>query len=35
VAIGGAPAEVRDAADAVSVPFEDGGPVIELRRWFG
>ena len=35
VAIGGAPAEVQEAADDVSVPFEDGGPVFELRRWFG
>ncbi len=34
VAIGDAPAEVQEAADAVSVPFEDGGPVFELRRWF-
>jgi hydroxymethylpyrimidine pyrophosphatase-like HAD family hydrolase len=34
VAIGDAPAEVRDAADAVSVPFADGGPVFELRHWF-
>ena len=34
VAIGGAPAEVQEAADDVSVPFEDGGPVFELRRWF-
>jgi hydroxymethylpyrimidine pyrophosphatase-like HAD family hydrolase len=35
VAIGDAPAEVQDAADDVTVPFEDGGPVFELRRWFG
>jgi hydroxymethylpyrimidine pyrophosphatase-like HAD family hydrolase len=35
VAIGDAPAEVRQAADDVSVPFADGGPVLELRRWFG
>jgi HAD superfamily hydrolase (TIGR01484 family) len=34
VAIGDAPAEVRQAADDVSVPFADGGPVFELRRWF-
>jgi hydroxymethylpyrimidine pyrophosphatase-like HAD family hydrolase len=34
VAIGDAPAEVQQAADAVSAPFEDGGPVFELRRWF-
>jgi 5-amino-6-(5-phospho-D-ribitylamino)uracil phosphatase len=35
VAIGDAPAEVRQAADAVSAPFAEGGPVFELRRWFG
>ena len=35
VAIGDAPAEVQEAADDVSVPFADGGPVLELRRWFG
>jgi hydroxymethylpyrimidine pyrophosphatase-like HAD family hydrolase len=35
VAIGDAPAEVQEAADDVSVPFVDGGPVFELRRWFG
>ena len=35
VAIGGAPAEVVEAADDVSVPFADGGPVHELRSWFG
>jgi hydroxymethylpyrimidine pyrophosphatase-like HAD family hydrolase len=35
IAIGGAPPEVQEAADDVSVPFEDGGPVFELRRWFG
>ena len=34
VAIGDAPAEVQEAADDVSVPFADGGPVFELRRWF-
>jgi hydroxymethylpyrimidine pyrophosphatase-like HAD family hydrolase len=34
VAIGDAPAEVQEAADDVSVPFGDGGPVFELRRWF-
>jgi hydroxymethylpyrimidine pyrophosphatase-like HAD family hydrolase len=34
VAIGDAPDEVRQAADDVSVPFADGGPVFELRRWF-
>lgn len=35
VAIGDAPAEVREAANAVSDRFADGGPVAELRRWFG
>ena len=35
VAIGDAPAEVQQAADDVSAPFADGGPVFELRRWFG
>jgi hydroxymethylpyrimidine pyrophosphatase-like HAD family hydrolase len=35
VAIGDAPAEVREAADAVTDRFADGGPVAELRRWFG
>ena len=35
VAIGDAPAEVREAADAVTDCFADGGPVAELRRWFG
>jgi len=35
VAIGDAPAEVQAAADAVSERFADGGPVAELRRWFG
>src|SRR5918995_561136 len=34
VAIGDAPLEVQAAADDVSVPFADGGPVFELRRWF-
>jgi hydroxymethylpyrimidine pyrophosphatase-like HAD family hydrolase len=34
VAIGDAPVEVQEAADDVSVPFADGGPVFELRRWF-
>ena len=34
VAIGGAPPEVQEAADDVSLPFEDGGPVFELHRWF-
>jgi hydroxymethylpyrimidine pyrophosphatase-like HAD family hydrolase len=35
VAIGDAPPEVQQAADAVADPFADGGPVAELRRWFG
>jgi hydroxymethylpyrimidine pyrophosphatase-like HAD family hydrolase len=35
IAIGDAPVEVQEAADDVSVPFADGGPVFELRRWFG
>ena len=35
VAIGDAPAEVRAAADDVTDPFADGGPVAELRHWFG
>lgn len=34
VAIGDAPEEVQAAADVVSDPFADGGPVAELRRWF-
>jgi hydroxymethylpyrimidine pyrophosphatase-like HAD family hydrolase len=35
VAIGDAPREVREAADAVADLFANGGPVAELRRWFG
>ncbi len=35
VAIGDAPPEVRAAADDVTPLFADGGPVAELRRWFG
>jgi HAD superfamily hydrolase (TIGR01484 family) len=35
VAIGDAPAEVQQAADVVTDLFGDGGPVAELRRWFG
>src|SRR5215217_975961 len=35
VAIGGAPPEVQEAADEVSVPFDQGGPTAELRHWFG
>ena len=34
VAIGDAPPEVQEAADAVTDRFADGGPVAELRRWF-
>jgi 5-amino-6-(5-phospho-D-ribitylamino)uracil phosphatase len=34
VAIGDAPPEVQQAADAVADLFADGGPVAELRRWF-
>jgi hydroxymethylpyrimidine pyrophosphatase-like HAD family hydrolase len=35
VAIGDAPPEVQAAADVVTDLFADGGPVAELRRWFG
>ncbi len=36
VVIGDAPLEVQAAADAVTDRFDDGGgPVVELRRWFG
>jgi 5-amino-6-(5-phospho-D-ribitylamino)uracil phosphatase len=35
VAIGDAPPEVQQAADAVTDLFAEGGPVTELRRWFG
>ena len=35
VAIGDAPPEVQTAADDVAPMFADGGPVAELRRWFG
>jgi HAD superfamily hydrolase (TIGR01484 family) len=35
VAIGDAPPEVRAAADETTDRFADGGPVAELRRWFG
>ncbi len=35
VAIGEAPPEVQAAADVVTDLFSDGGPVAELRRWFG
>ena len=35
VAIGDAPPEVKEAADDVGPQFEEGGPVAELRRWFG
>jgi hydroxymethylpyrimidine pyrophosphatase-like HAD family hydrolase len=35
VAIGDAPPEVHAAADATADRFADGGPVAELRHWFG
>jgi hydroxymethylpyrimidine pyrophosphatase-like HAD family hydrolase len=35
VAIGDAPGEVLSAADLTTDRFADGGPVAELRRWFG
>ncbi len=35
IAIGDAPDEVRAVADAVAPLFADGGPVAELRHWFG
>ena len=35
VALAEAPDEVKAAADAVSVPFAEGGLVPELLRWFG
>jgi hydroxymethylpyrimidine pyrophosphatase-like HAD family hydrolase len=35
VAIGDAPPEVKAAADDVGPTFDEGGPVAELRRWFG
>lgn len=35
VAIGDAPPEVQQAANAVADLFADGGPAAELRRWFG
>jgi hydroxymethylpyrimidine pyrophosphatase-like HAD family hydrolase len=35
VALAEAPAEVRAAANAVSLPFAEGGLVPELMRWFG
>ncbi len=35
VALPEAPPEVRAVADAVSVPFAEGGLVPELLRWFG
>ncbi len=35
VAIGDAPPEVKAAADDVGPRFDEGGPVAELRRWFG
>ncbi|WP_028709741.1 HAD family hydrolase [Propionicicella superfundia] len=35
VALGQAPPEVRDVADAVTAPFDEGGTPLELDRWFG
>ena len=35
VAIGDAPPEVQQAANDVAPMFADGGPVPELRHWFG
>jgi hydroxymethylpyrimidine pyrophosphatase-like HAD family hydrolase len=35
VAIGDAPPEVHAVADLSTDRFADGGPVAELRRWFG
>jgi hydroxymethylpyrimidine pyrophosphatase-like HAD family hydrolase len=35
VAIGDAPSEVQAAADLTTDRFADGGPIAELRRWFG
>ena len=35
VAIGDAPPEVQAVADDVTDRFADGGPVAELRHWFG
>lgn len=35
VAIGDAPLEVQEGANAVCDLFADGGPAAELRRWFG
>ncbi|HLT62066.1 MAG TPA: HAD family hydrolase [Microlunatus sp.] len=35
VALGDAPEEVREAADAVTGRFGEGGTVAELERWFG
>ena len=34
VAIGGAPAELLAVADAVTTPFDQGGLIRELARWF-
>jgi HAD superfamily hydrolase (TIGR01484 family) len=35
VAIGGAPEEVKAAADDVTQSIDQGGPAAELRHWFG
>jgi HAD superfamily hydrolase (TIGR01484 family) len=34
VAMGQAPAEVKAAADAVTLPVEEDGAAVEIRRWF-
>lgn len=34
VALGQSPPIVQDSADAVTAPFDEGGTVIELNRWF-
>lgn len=34
VAMGHAPAEVKAAADAVTLPVDQDGAAVELRRWF-
>lgn len=34
IAVGDAPWEVQQAADAVAANYEDHGPALELNRWF-
>ena len=34
VAMGQAPAEVKEAADAVTLPVQEDGAAVEIRRWF-